>query len=68
MNFIKKKKEWSDGNGVRRDIRTLISTLQNILWEGANWNVVSFYDLQSDANLKVINYFDKILHKITRNI
>ncbi|KAL4439384.1 hypothetical protein ABPG74_017047 [Tetrahymena malaccensis] len=47
-----KIKSWKEQNGTRKDIRTLLSTLQNILWPGANWNPVSFFDLSTEESLK----------------
>ncbi|EAS00981.2 hypothetical protein TTHERM_00775920 (macronuclear) [Tetrahymena thermophila SB210] len=47
-----KIKSWKEQNGTRKDIRTLLSTLQNILWPGANWTPVSFFDLSTEDSLK----------------
>lgn len=45
--------KWSlNDDGRVKDIRALISTLHEVLWTGANWNIVSLGDLLMEAQLK----------------
>lgn len=46
-------KTWAYNNTVRKDIRTLLSTLDQVLWKGFDkWTFVSLSDILSDAVLR----------------
>lgn len=46
-------KTWAYNNTVRKDIRTLLSTLDKVLWKDFNkWTFVSISDILSDVALK----------------
>ncbi|GMI32685.1 hypothetical protein TeGR_g8534, partial [Tetraparma gracilis] len=45
-------KGWAEEHGKRKHLRTLLATLQNILWEGARWKPVSLGDLLDDAKMR----------------
>lgn len=44
--------DWEFKNGIQKNIRTLLSSLHLILWEGTNWEPVSLTDLMSFNNVK----------------
>jgi len=47
-----KIKAWSHKDGVPRNIRTLLSTLQSVLWPGNNWKPLSITDLMDKQSIK----------------
>jgi hypothetical protein len=47
-------KGWAEEHGKRKHLRTLLATLQNILWEGARWKPVSLGDLLDDAKMRKV--------------
>lgn len=49
-----KIKGWSTAsNGSKNNIRILLTTLTQILWEGADWEPISMADLVTDRNVKM---------------
>jgi len=52
-------KKWSGKNGQRNNIRALLCTLHEVMWEGADWQALSFSDLMAPPQIKK-NYFKAI--------
>lgn len=44
--------QWSGTEKNRNNIRSLLCTIQSILWEGAEWTPFSFTDLMDNNKLK----------------
>jgi hypothetical protein len=42
---------WAEDHGRKRNIRTLLSTMHTVLWEGCRWNATSMGDLLSPAKV-----------------
>lgn len=51
-----KIKAWAEENGVKRDIRGLLSSMQNVLWEGIEWKPINMGDLLADGKVKLGYY------------
>lgn len=48
-----KVRQWAQAsNGQKNNIRILLSTLHNILWEGSGWEPISMADMVSDGSVK----------------
>lgn len=43
---------WAGPDKNRNNIRTLLCTINNVLWDGAEWKPVSFTDLMNPGPLK----------------
>ncbi|CAM9873124.1 unnamed protein product [Discosporangium mesarthrocarpum] len=44
---------WSEDHGKKRNIRTLLSTMHTVLWEGSRWKPVSMGDLIQPQKVKL---------------
>jgi len=54
-------KKWSGntGNNQRNNIRALLCTVHQVVWQGSDWNALSLSDLMTPAQIKK-NYFKAI--------
>lgn len=52
-------KKWAGKNNQRNNIRALLCTVHEVMWEGAEWQALSFSDLMAPAQIKK-NYFKAI--------
>jgi len=50
--FEERIKAWSHQNNMRRDLRTLLSTLHNVLWENSKWKTVGLSDVLTPRQIK----------------
>jgi len=46
-------KKWSKDGGKTKDIRVLLSSVQNVLWKGVEWENISLGEILEDRKLKV---------------
>ena len=37
--------QWAEDNGKKRNVRTLLTTMHEVLWEGARWKPLSLADV-----------------------
>ncbi len=47
--------EWEFTQGVRRNIKSLLSNLSKLLWEGAKWKPVGLPDMLTPAKTKQVS-------------
>jgi len=52
-------KKWAGSNNQRNNIRALLATLHQVIWQGADWNALGLSDLMAPAQIKK-NYFKAI--------
>jgi len=52
-------KKWAGSNNQRNNIRALLATLHQVVWQGADWNALGLSDLMAPAQIKK-NYFKAI--------
>lgn len=44
---------WAFDNGKKRNVRTLLSTMHNVVWEGCKWKPIGLADLLSPKQVKL---------------
>lgn len=47
--------QWEKKNGVTKNIRVLLTTLQNVLWENSGWQPVSLSDVLDPNGVKKVH-------------
>lgn len=46
--------QWAEDNGKKRNVRTLLTTMHEVLWEGAKWTPVTLVDVIDPKKVKLI--------------